>query len=74
MDDIDRIGDLEEIGGRFAAGVDWDALRAGYVTPSRARTPKCPGDGPENTLRRLCPAVTPVAAGARCCASEGTLK
>lgn len=43
MDDIDRIGDLEAAGARFAARVDWDAMLRGEDTEFRVRPPRCAG-------------------------------
>jgi len=43
MDDIERIGELEEVGKKLAGEVDWAAMLSGYETSSRVGTPKCPG-------------------------------
>ncbi len=43
MDDIGCIGELEETGRVFCAGVDWPAMLEGYATPFRVPAPKCPG-------------------------------
>lgn len=41
MDDIGRIGELEQTGLAFAAKVDWAAMLAGYETPFLAGRPRC---------------------------------
>jgi hypothetical protein len=53
MDDIGRIGELEEAGARFADTVDWDSMLAGYDTPFRVGIPKCAGAAARTGARRL---------------------
>jgi patatin-like phospholipase/acyl hydrolase len=42
MDDMDRIGELETFGTKFAQSVDWSAMLAGYETPFRVSPPRSP--------------------------------
>lgn len=41
MDEVERIGDLEEMGQQFAEQVDWDAMLRGDETPFRVKPPGC---------------------------------
>jgi hypothetical protein len=43
MDEVGRIGELDEIGSRFAGSVDWTAILEGYGQSFRVPPAKCAG-------------------------------